>query len=281
MNIWILDNESGVLLLYKPYIDMMINEDLVSGLLAALNQFSVFELGQSLESLEMVGLRWVYLEDKEANLLFIAADNKDVSTDILNARLNVIKQTFISEYIDDKKHWRENWDNNTKKFAPFKEVIEEYYMQWKQAESITTIAEFFDILGIYQQVLNLTLNFTSPMIPETKKDRIYRRIEYIFKRFKNKEDVKNEPELNKLTLSMDSGINIININPSNAEMLTVERRLTELLRKIIYVIKNELGLARSIRFFIQENIYDYIFNNYIHLKELNLDKFLLELFLRN
>ncbi|TXT59204.1 MAG: hypothetical protein BAJALOKI2v1_240032 [Promethearchaeota archaeon] len=280
MNIWILDSESGVLLLYKPYIELMINEDLVSGLLAALNQFSVFELGQSLESLEMVGLRWVYLEDKEANLLFIAADNKDVSADILNARLDVIRQSFISEYIEDKKNWRENWDSNTEKFKPFKKVIDEYYMQWKQAESITTIAEFFDILGIYQQVLNLTLNFTDPTISNKKKDRILRRIEYLFTRFKNSEEVKNEPELNKLDFSMESGINVININPNNAEMITVERKLTELLRKIIYIIKNELGIAKSVQFFINENVFDYIFNNYLHLKELNLDKFLLELFLR-
>ena len=77
MNIWILDSESGITLLYKPYMDLPLDEDLVSSLLAALNQFTVFEFHKGIESIDMGGLRWVYLEDREANLLFVAAGEKE------------------------------------------------------------------------------------------------------------------------------------------------------------------------------------------------------------
>ena len=60
MNIWILDSNSGITLLYKPYMDLPVNEDLVSGLLTALNQLSIVEFrGQGIESIDMGGLRWV------------------------------------------------------------------------------------------------------------------------------------------------------------------------------------------------------------------------------
>ncbi len=65
MNVWILDSESGITLLYKPYMDLALDEDLISGLLAALNQFTTYEFQQGIESIEMGGLRWSYLEDKE------------------------------------------------------------------------------------------------------------------------------------------------------------------------------------------------------------------------
>ena len=59
MNIWILDSESGITLLYKPYMDLSLDEDLISGLLAALNQFTTYELKTGIESIEMGGLRWL------------------------------------------------------------------------------------------------------------------------------------------------------------------------------------------------------------------------------
>ena len=123
MNIWILDSESGITLLYKSYLSLPLDEDLVSGLLAALNQFTVFEFQEGIESIDMGGLRWVYLEDKELKLLFVAASEKTVSSNILKARLNIIKQTFIAEYASDKEAWKTLWKGNTDHFNPFKKIM--------------------------------------------------------------------------------------------------------------------------------------------------------------
>ena len=108
MNIWILDSESGITLLYKPYMDLALDEDLISGLLAALNQFTTYELKTGIESIEMGGLRWSYLEDQDSNLLFVATCEKDISSNMLKARLNVIKHTFLEQYVSKDL---ENWKN--------------------------------------------------------------------------------------------------------------------------------------------------------------------------
>ncbi|MFW9973388.1 MAG: hypothetical protein ACFFDF_24605, partial [Candidatus Odinarchaeota archaeon] len=151
MNIWIMENDSGITLVYKPYMDFPVNEDLVSGLLTALNQFTIVEFKQGIDSIEMGGLRWVYIMDKETNLLFIGADTREVKGDILRSRLDVIRQTFVNQYANKKNRWGSKWAGNVEIYKPFEQVIDEFYTQWKQAESITTVAEFFDILGIFQQ----------------------------------------------------------------------------------------------------------------------------------
>jgi hypothetical protein len=280
MNIWILDSESGITLLYKAYMDLPLDEDLVSGLLAALNQFTVFEFQSGIESIDMGGLRWVYLEDKELNLLFIAASEKNVHGDMLKARLNIIMQTFIEQYVKgDKEEWKKLWKGNTDLFTPFKEVIDEYYSQWLTAENITTIAEYFDILGIFQQILNLLINVIEGHISPLKKEKIYRQIEKMFENYSKHDYVKTSSELRKFHFDKNSGINIISIDPTKCDMLVVEKQIINLIRRIVELIKKEQGYRASLQYFINENIFDYLISNISLLSELNLFKFLLRLFL--
>lgn len=279
MNIWILDSESGITLLYKSYLSLLLDEDLVSGLLAALNQFTVFEFQEGIESIDMGGLRWVYLEDKELKLLFVAASEKTVSSNILRARLNIIKQTFIAEYASDKEAWKTLWKGNTDHFNPFKNIIEEYYSQWLTAENITTIAEFYDILGVFQQILNLLINLIEAHMSQDKKQRMYLRIESMFANYLSHDYVRDHPELSKFSFDPSTGINIINIDPTNCDMLVVEKQIINLIRRIVELIKIEEGHQKSLIYFIEENIFDYLISNMALLNELNLFKFLLRLFL--
>ncbi len=276
MNIWVLDAGSGITLVYLPFREIPINEDLVSGLLTALNKFTVFEFKQGIESIEMGGLRWVYLEDKESNLLFIAADNKEVSADMLKARLNVIKQTFLKEYVETNIFKKDKWDGNTDPFEPFKQVIDEYYRQWKKAESITTVGEFFDILGIFQQVLNIIMNGMQNVI---KRDKILSRIANMLFIMKTNPDFQKESELQKITFSIEDGFNIIDINPNKCDMVTVERHLIQLVKNSVQIIKNELSREEFVYYFLKEYLFNYLLNNLSLLKKLNLDSFLLKLFL--
>ena len=278
MNIWILDSDSGVTLLYKSFMDIPVNEDLVSGLLTALNQFTIMEFKQGLESIDMGGLRWVYVMDKDVNLLFVAAGPKDVNAEILRARLNVIKQSFVQTYFTGEEKGTKKWNGNVEKYLPFKQTIDQFYSDWLAAETISTIAEFYDILGIFQQLFFDVLA-TIQKIPLESKVRLYNKIENMFENYKNNEYVKKNPELSKISFSQDSGINIITINPNNCDMVVVEKQIINLLRRVINEIKTEIGQSESLKLFMEENIMNYILNNIDMLHKLNLDKFLLQLFL--
>ncbi|MFX1380170.1 MAG: hypothetical protein ACFFA4_13870 [Promethearchaeota archaeon] len=279
MNIWIMESDSGITLVYKPYMDFPVNEDLVSGLLTALNQFTIVEFKQGIESIEMGGLRWVYIMDKETNLLFIGADRKDVTAEILRARLDVIRQTFILQYANEGNRWGSKWAGNVEIYKPFEDIIDEFYTQWKQAERITTVAEFFDIIGIFQQILNLIINVIEAHLPKQKKEIIYDIIEEMFRQYSNLEIVKKNPELSKITFVKNVGFNIIGIDPMNSDMYLVEKQIINLIRRIVETLKTEEGYFESLKHFIDENIFDYLLSNFNLLNDLNLFTFLLQLFL--
>ncbi|MBY9015498.1 MAG: hypothetical protein KGD68_07385 [Candidatus Lokiarchaeota archaeon] len=280
MNIWILDSESGITLLYKPYMDLPIDEDLISGLLAALNQFTTYELKEGIESIEMGGLRWSYLEEKSANLLFVATSEKNISSNMLKARLNIIKHSFLEQFVSkNRDEWKSLWKGNTEHFSSFKDIIDEYYSQWLTAEDISAIAEYFDILGVFQQILNLIINVIEGHFTTQKKESIYVQIESMFTNYLNHQYVQNNPELSKFSFSRNSGINIINIDPTNCDMLVVEKQIINLVKKITEMIKHEEGYYVTLHYFIEENIFDYLISNISLLNELNLFKFLLQLFL--
>ena len=277
INIWILESDSGITLVYKPYMDLPINEDLVSGLLTALNQFTIVEFKQGIESIEMGGLRWVYILDKETNLLFIGADSKEVTTDTLRSRIDVIRHTFIQQFAGSKSSWKGKWTGNVEIYKPFEKVIDEYYTQWKQAEKITTVAEFFDMLGIFQQILNLLINVIEGRFKKKKK--IYQRIEEMFKNYSESEVVLKNPELGSITFERKIGINVIGINPMNCDMLVIEKEIINLIRRITEALKEEEGYYPCLKYFVEENIFDYLISNFSLLTDLNLFIFLIKLFL--
>ena len=279
MNVWIMDGTSGVTLLYKPYMDFDVDEDLVSGLLTALNQFTIVEFEQGIESIEMGGMRWCYLSDEMSDLLFIAADTKDVTSDLIRARLEIIKQAFIEKYVKNKEYWKAHWFGSTDDFHPFKDIITEYYAQWKQAEVVKGVAEFFDILGIFQHLLNLLQSVIEGHFSKEKKELVYSKIEEMFDNYSNSDYYKNHPELSNINFNRQTGINIVSINPMNCDMLVVERQIINLMRKIVQLIREQAGRISSMSYFVQEKVYEYLLSNLSMLKELNLDEFLLKLFI--
>ena len=55
---WVIYSQSSVSLFYKNYSDFILDPDLVSGFLSALNYFSESELdSQGIQSMEMTGLQ--------------------------------------------------------------------------------------------------------------------------------------------------------------------------------------------------------------------------------
>ena len=62
-------------------------------------------------------------------------------------------------------------------------------------------------------------------------------------------------------------------------MLVVEKQIINLIRRISQMIKNEEGFERSLHYFLKENIFDYLISNMSLLNELNLFKFLIQVFL--
>ncbi len=279
MIIWILDSDSGVKLLYKSFLKTDADEDIVSGFLTAFHHFSVEEFHQSLESIEMGGLKWIYTLAQDYNLLFVAAGTKLIKTEILMGRLNAIKEAFIKEFELILLKRIKIWDGNIGVFAPFINVIEDYYNQWEEVETLAQVADFFDILGIFQQILIIIRNIIENKMYTKSKNLILNGIEEKFKSLKNQEVFKNQVEMKNITFSKKSWFNIIDETLIKCDIVLVIKYLKLLLTDIINILKDVKGNNLCMKYFSEENMYAYLFNNLKLLKDLKLDTFLLELFL--
>ena len=279
MNIWVLESDSGTKILYKSFLKTDADENIVSGFLTAFYHFSMAEFQQSLESIEMGGLRWIYILESEYKLLFVAADKKSVKTEILLGRLNVIKEAFVREY---KTLWEKKgktWDGNLNVYVPFLKVLEDYYSQWEEVESITEVADFFDILGIFQQIFIMLRNIIDNKMYSKSKNSILDRIEIEHNNIKNQAECKDQDDLKDITFSKESWINIVDINVIKCDKDLVIRYLKALIKEIIKVLKQVKGRNLCFKYFSEEKIYSYILNNKKLLSDLNLDMFLLQQFL--
>lgn len=279
MIIWILENDSGVKLLYKSFLKTDADEDIVSGFLTAFNHFSVMEFNQSIDSIEMGGLRWIYISELNYNLLFVAAGTKEMKTDILKSRLEVIKNAFVKEYDNVWEKKGHNWDGDINIFLPFLKLIEDYYHQWLEVENLTQTADFFDILGVFQKIFIIIRNILDNKMYRKSKDEILNLVEGIYLKFEQEEDFKCEPELANITFSKDEWFNIIDINLIKCDKELVIKNLKALLSQIVDILKIVKGDNLCFKYFKEEKVYSYVFNNMELLKDLNLDMYLLELFL--
>ena len=279
MIIWILDAESGVKLLYKSFLKTDADEDIVSGFLTAFHHFSMVEFKESLDSIEMGGLRWVYILEEKFKLLFVAADTKHIKTELLLGRLNVIRNSFIKEY---KSAWEKkgnSWDGDINIFLPFLNEIEDYYEQWGEVEDIAKVADFFDILGIFQKILIILRNVVENKMYTKSKSSILNKIEEMYNDFITQDDFQNTPELKNITFSKESWFNLIDINLMKSDKDLVIKNLKSILSGIVKIFKQIKGKNACFKYFSEEGIYTYIYNNMKLLKDLKLDMFLLEAFL--
>ena len=107
-------------------------------------------------------------------------------------------------------------------------------------------------------------------------------IDLIEKRYKavgNKKKFKDQAELKNISFSKDSWFNIIDINLIKCEKELVLDYLEIILTEIVKSLRKVKGDDLCFKYFNEEGIYVYIYNNMKLLKDLNLDLFFLELFL--
>jgi len=279
MIIWVLDSESGNKLLYKSFLKTKADEDIVSGFLTAFHHFSMIEFNQSLDSIEMGGLRWIYILEQKYNLLFVAAATKNVKTGLLKGRLNVIKNSFIKEYDPVWKRKKKSWDGDINVFLPFLDIIEDYYNQWEEVESLTEVADFFDILGIFERIFIMLRNVIENKMYSKSKNLIMERIEKSYNDFRNRKDFCDEPELENISFSKESWFNFLDINLIKCDKELVLQILKELLKQVVDILREVKGDYLCLKYFREENVYAYIYNNLKLLKDLKLELFFLDLFL--
>ncbi|TFG16288.1 MAG: hypothetical protein EU533_09170 [Promethearchaeota archaeon] len=274
-----MESESGIKLLYKSFLKTDADEDIVSGFLTAFHHFSVEEFHQSLESIEMGGLRWTYILEPKYKLLFVAADNKNIKTGIIKGKLNVIENAFIKQYKNIWEKRGETWDGDLNIFLPFHKTLEDYYHQWEEVENVSQIADFFDILGIFQHILILLRNIIEKRMYSKSKELILDHIEEKYNQINKLDEFCEQKELKNISFTKDSWFNLIDINLIKCDKEVVINYLKSMVKCIVNILMEVKTKNNCFKYFSDGRVYAYLYNNMTMLKDLSLDLYFLEVFL--
>ena len=144
------------MLFYHSFDNVPFRAIIVSGLLAALNNFSEVEIQeQGIQSIEMHDIRWTYLVSSNHNLLLIAADDKEQNSKIMRSQLETVLKLFVIKYHIDLKYW-EDGAANLKYFEKFEFTLKSLTKEWKTPTMISheTKIHFYKVIIVLQELLN-------------------------------------------------------------------------------------------------------------------------------
>jgi len=128
--VYIIDQYTGICLIHRKYGSIEFNQDLVSGFLTALKDFSV-EFSKGSGELKVIDMQVFYLllVFKEGVLCTAAADKND-DAKITHKALSDIIDKFITGYGETIK----NWGGDVRLFRGFESVIDEMLQNGRVAE---------------------------------------------------------------------------------------------------------------------------------------------------
>ena len=104
-------------------------------------------------------------------------------------------------------------------------------------------------------------------------------ISKIFTDFMNDPETKKEPELSKISYSIDEGYDIFEINPIDCDANIIISKLGKLVKSVGTIIKEKMGYKNLLSSFIEEGIMTYIYSNLDLIKKLNIDSMIFKLIL--
>jgi len=276
---WIISQNSSVSLFYGNYSDFILDPDLISGFLSALNSFSEIELkSHGISSIIMGGLSWVYYDPRDYGLLLVAADDVKSNTEVMRSRLQVILKMFVKKYKITTKSMKSLVDQS--KYVDFKETIDILESQWEQAQTILEggAALIFDLLGVFQQVFNQFNNIVQTTFFKEENEKVMNAIGEMLENLNNMPEFKENPELSNISFD-EHGWDIITLNPLNIDLGVLKRTLILITIHLNNVIKENLTDYGRMKVYM-ENLFPYIMTQYELLESLGILHDLFRIFLQ-
>lgn len=282
--IWIVEKLRGICLLHRSYSSLTTNPDLLSSFLSGLYAFSEVELSKhgrkdqsgisGIESIDMSGFRWVYLDMKDI-LYIIAADRFD-NVDTLRKQAKVIRANFLHTFsYQDEKDFVDQWNGNISQFeGVFEDVLDELVQNWEEVDNVSVIiANKMDLIEIYQQIY-LALGRILKFIPS---EQTLAKLKYTMINVKNE----SVPQLkNSIDYHSKTGWDITSVNVTEITLNELKNGLEILLKEYLSAL-NQLAGTKIVHGLTRKFVYPVLIDEYSRIKDLGIDEKILEIFLRS
>jgi hypothetical protein len=270
-HLWLIAKDSTATIYYRNYTQEKKDPDLVSGLLSAFNNFSEVELhGTGIESINMGGLQWVYLNSKAFGMLAVAADHKRCNADLMRSRLDIILKLFVMKFGITREMVNQP-AVCVKGFQAFDDDLDSLREDWRQAESIMDAGELFDLLGVFQQLLDHFMTSIQNLPDPGTRDAIIAALKSFSATFRSLFDVQQYPEFLKVSFDAENGWSVITLDPTKLNKVVLKKGLFAIITNVKSVIVTYAGNQCAL-LAISRDILPYVFSSWELLEILDLVK---------
>jgi hypothetical protein len=142
-NVYVIDQNTGICLIHRKYGSIEFNQDLVSGFITALKDFSI-EFSKGSGELKVIDMQVFYLILVfKGGVLVTAAADKNDDARVTHKALNDVIDKFLERFGGKL----ENWSGDIRIFRGFSDIIDEIMENGRVAEIPLSIP----ILKIYKK----------------------------------------------------------------------------------------------------------------------------------
>ena len=267
-HVWIINTLNQTSLFYRNYSNLNLDPDLVTGLLSALDNFSKEAVNsQGIESIEMSGYRWVYHNMPEVHILLIAADFSDSKSNVMKSRLQIVGKMFVEMF----QITSESLSGLVKvsEFSTFSQTLDVLITQWAQAEKTMGVAEIFDLLGVFQQLINQIQEIFRLNFFNEEYNNAILEINKFKEELQKFSDIASDEQIQQISFDEINGWNIITLNPMAIDPIKLRRACLLIIKHCINILTDKLGSIVT-TFEIRKRVISYIFANWQQIHNLNL-----------
>jgi hypothetical protein len=276
-HLWIINHYSSITLFYHAYSDLTIDPVMASSLLTAMNQFSEIELQSAgISSIDMAGLRWIYLIFPEFKLMLVAASDLESNAFLIRARLNIIHKMFVAKYNITIKAMQKDIQK-IDIYNDFADTVMMLHDQWNQAEMMKETANLFDMIRLFQEIFNILGDIIKTRTTLEQKQQILKEVGEFAEGFRDLPEIQQNPYLQKIAFDpTDSAWDVMELNAVFLDEFD--------LKQVLFTISNEMKsiffsvLGHEGSFILAQDLMPFFISQYELLESLKINKTILTIF---
>jgi hypothetical protein len=136
----------------------------------------------------------------------------------------------------------------------------------------------FDLLGIFQQILNIQMDILRKYFDGYKYEQIIDSVNKLYDEFQNLPDITANPELKNILFDPQQGWTIVSLNPIMLDLDALKKALFFIAQSLKKIIRDNLGDMLSLSAYSKDLI-PYLISNWDLLEILKINKSLVQNFL--
>lgn len=235
--------DAGQPLYHRTWVEVSENPTLLSGLLASLELLALKITRQHVNQVTMRDSRFFFKVDDENGLLLVFITDIAEDPTRFGDYLDMLHIRFLETFDDTSSHVAV-YQRDPRRARIFDELVDNLISNWETAETTLRSAKIMDILDVFVQFYNITLQ---KVLTERSRDMHMPDIEQIFSTH-----LKADPALRSITIDLHGVVSYDQVNPESV-------RLTHLINTLHIILKELLTIARRTR---RRETYETLFFKY-------------------